>query len=293
MIGTLFNPYNQEIGVTTFGNPSTLPQYAEYGYTIQKGNPVLGLTSPNISRIPKSSIENGTVIKAGEIKNSDSTEEESMNRVKKFINIKQPRYSSSSKALIEFKPYGVKIGGGDEHRDYIKSEKGSKRQSPREWTYGIQYYAVDSDRNRNDKTLIPPLIYPQAYRREIWQKEISPVRGVNRRDTQDITDLDMEYYCGNRCNISSASLGTPVPYRNRNSTEETYVPLPVQNSGEGIEKYNEGYTHREIGRSTRDYPQPINPIQYLQRKKAGLPVPEIGEDYDDYTLNNLRNGFVF
>jgi hypothetical protein len=170
---------------------------------------------------------------------------------------------------------GVQLGMADNYRD-----------SPyRDWTTGIQYYTIYT--GENPKTLITPVIYPQAYRKNTWAQDTVTFDAVNNEDTQDITELSMDYSCKS-CTIPSAGLGTPVMYEPRNPT----APLPV--SMYPGEFPNIGmYTAREIGRNTRDWPQPTNPIVDLQLRKAGIPTPPIQPDYDTNLLNQLRSGFDF
>lgn len=263
--GSMFNPWGK-LTPANFGHAEFPPMLEEY-YATRKGNPVLGLTQ-QLAFGPRVGLPE-TLTKAGIGENRPPTRLPA-----EMVGIKYPQYSSSSHALIETDRLGEKLGAPDVYRD----------NPYKDWTYGIQYYAIYQ--GENPKTAVSPLIYPQAYRPEVWAQNTVDFPQVNREDTQDITELSMEYSCKD-CDIASASLGAPVFYQPRNST----APLPVQAPGETA--INGGYTTREFGRNTRDYPPPINPILYLQRKKLGLPNPPILPDYDDTLLEQLKDGFVF
>jgi hypothetical protein len=233
-----------------------------------KGNPVnainFTLQYPQATKLPN------TMTKAGESRNQTPAPLPA-----DLVNVKFPQRSTASHALIENERVGVQLGMPDIYRD-----------SPyQDWTAGIQYYTIYT--GANPKTQVTPVIYPQAYRKSYWAEDTVDFPQVNRNDTQDITDLAMDFSCKS-CEIASASLGTPVMYEPRNPT----APLPVA-AYPGEFPYVGQYTAREIGRNQRDWPPPANPIVELQRRKLGLPTYPIAPDYDDKMLHDLRHGFSF
>lgn len=268
VLGTIFNPYNQPI-TPNFGGNAKLPADVNNKYRTMKGNE-WNAFNPDLQYPPKTRLP-ATMTKAGESLN-DEPEQLPGN----LINIKRPQYSSVSGALIENQRVGVQLGAADEYRDNPYSN----------WTRGIQYYTLYVGDNPKQK--ITPVIYPQAFRPSVWTQPSVDFPQVNRERTRDVTDLTMDnrYSCGS-CEIASASLGTPVMYEPRNPT----APLPVAAYPYEF-PYTGQYSAREIGVNRRDFPQPMNPIVQLQMRNAGLPTPQILEDYDRPMLNQLRHGFV-
>lgn len=264
---SLYNPLwqNQQ---PDFGRNSTIPKAVNDQYSKARGNHPLAwngsLQLPPRTRLPE------TMTKAGASMNAPPYQLPT-----DLTNIRYPQYSSSSHALIEQPRLGTRLGASDDYRDSPYAD----------WTYGIQYYTIYTGDNL--KTRIPPVVYPQAWRKEQWAQDIAQFDAVNRADTLDVTDLEMDYSCKG-CDIASASLGAPVMYEPRDPS----APLPVA-AYPGEFPYIGQYTAREIGRDTRDWPQPTNPILYLQRERAGLPNPPIPGDYSMGLLNQLRNGFDF
>jgi hypothetical protein len=254
MLGTIQNPYNQIIH-RDFGNNNRDFDIDKY-YDTKRGNPLLRIP-PQYAYIAKARYPD-TLTKAGITKNIPPIPLPSQ-----YVNIRYPQRSSSSHAIIDTDRVGVQLGMPDIYRDNPNSD----------WTRGIQYYSIYE--GTNPKTQIEPIIYPQLLRPGVWNSEISITSGINKEYVQDITELSMDYSCKD-CEIASANLGTPVPYITDNSGR---YPLSIGN-----------YTARQIGHSTRDYPQPVNPIVELQRRKGGYPPIPIPEDYDNRTLSWLMDG---
>jgi hypothetical protein len=264
----LNNPYSNYKPNLTFGQDNPITDNINNHYQHLKGNPIGG-NSWNVQFYPNPRLP-ATMTKAGESLNIPP-EPLPTNE----IGIKFPQYSTASKAIVLQDQQGVQVGMADPYRD-----------NPfKKWTYGIQYYSpyVGS----NPKQEITPVIYPQAYRKEVWAADTVTFPQVNQRDTQDITELEMNYSCREDCEIPSYSLGTPVPTQNLIPN----APLPVNPIG----MYpNIGYyTTREIGRNLNSFPQPVNPIVEIQRRKAGLPPTPILDDFmnDEYTREIVQSGF--
>lgn len=268
VLGTIFNPYNQPDS-PDFGRNSKLSPTVNNEYQTMKGNR-WDAFNPTLQYPPKTRLPT-TITKAGESLNAEPEQLPA-----ELVNIKRPQYSSVSGAPIENQRVGVQIGAADEYRDNPYSD----------WTRGIQYYTLYVGDNPKQK--ITPVIYPQAWRYNVWnQPSVDPMQ-VNRERTRDITDMTMDnrYSCGS-CEIASASLGTPVMYEPRNPT----APLPVAAYPYEF-PYVGQYSARELGSDLRDYPRPINPIIQLQMRNAGIPTPRIPQDYDGPMLSQLRHGFV-
>lgn len=257
---SIYNPYNQNIRPKFGSNVDVnFPQDI-------KGNT---LTQQYDVRFPaKPKVTGDTLTKWGESKND------------KPVGFPQvpvgfPQYSSSTHALIENQRVGERLGMYDMYKD-----------SPyKDWTYGHQYYTVYQ--GTNEKMLVPPVIYPQAYRPEKWAIDTVTFNQVNRNDIQDITELGMDYSCKS-CDIASASLSTPVMYEPLNPT----APLPVQPIGmyPNIGRYSSGGT---IGENLRSYPQPVNPIVELARRHTKQGYTPVLPDYPDEVLDQVRQGFTF
>jgi hypothetical protein len=267
MLGTLYNPYSQ-YQVPQFGNNTLLPAKIDHKYASTKGNPLNALNY-SLQYPPATCLPN-TMTKSGESKNITPT-----HLPANLVNVKFPQRSTSSHAIIEQDRVGVQLGEPDIYLDNPNND----------WTYGIQYYTPYTGQNL--KTLITPVIYPQAYRDTVWAQNTVNFDQINTRNIEDITEVSMDYSCKG-CDIASASLGAPVLYESRNPN----APLPV--SAFIGERPNIGYyTAREIGNNSRNWPQPVNPIVELQRRKMGLPGVPIMPDYDDKLLKQLRHGFTY
>jgi hypothetical protein len=260
------NPYNQLL-TKNFGKGSFLPVDIELEYVKKRGETIQD--TYNV-RYPARPPPGASQTKAGNSYNKPPS-----TIPVQLVGIKQPRYSTATGAPIENERVGRQLGSFDEYRDTPYND----------WTSGTQYYTIYE--GTNPKTNVPPVIYPQAWRPEIWAKPTVNFPQLNREYTQDITDLEMDYSCKS-CDVASAGLGTPVFYQPHNPT----APLPVQPPGTYP---NIGYyTGKEIrnGRSTRDYPPEQNPIVMLQRRNAGLPNVPILPDYTDDFRDIIQDGFV-
>lgn len=264
----LNNPYADYQVTTSFGENNLLPSEVTNYYDNMKGNQVGG-NSWNVQFYPhyKKPI---TVTKAGASMNIPPKP-----LPKDMVGIKFPQYSRSSGSIIEQQQNGMQLGVPDVYRDNPYSN----------WTTGIQYYTVYQ--GNNPKTEITPVIYPQAYRKEVWAADTVTFPQVNQRDTQDITYLEMDYSCRENCPIPNWSLGTPVPVNN-------LVPnAPLEVNPIGMYPNIGEYTDRQIGRNSRSYPPPVNPILELQRRKIGLPPTPVLDDFmnDEYTREIVQMGF--
>jgi hypothetical protein len=257
---SIYNPYNQKIH-PKFGSdfPTIFPENIP-GNTIEDRY--------NVQFPAKAQYIGNTLTKWGESKNESPP---------KFppVPVGFPQYSTSTHALIENQRVGERLGMYDQYRD----------NPYKDWTYGHQYYTIYQ--GINEKLLVPPVIYPQAYRPEKWVMDNITFDQVNRHNVQDITDLSMDYSCKS-CDIASATLGTPVMYEPLNNT----APLPVQPIGmtPNIGRYTTGEV---IGQNLRSYPQPVNPIVELARRKIGEGYTPILPDYPDEVLKQVKQGFEF
>jgi hypothetical protein len=260
----IYNPYNQRLQ-PKFGIPDSLPENISNYYSRQKGNKLFS-KDPFIQFIPE--VDSPTTIN----KDGISFNQQPPKLPSEYIGIKYPQYSTSSHALIETQRNGEQLAMPD-----LSSDNPYKN-----WTVGIQYYSVYEGDNL--KTRIPPILYPQAWRKEVWAQDNVNFPQINSRSTMDITPMSMDYSCKN-CDIASASLGTPVLYQPQNSL----APLPVQNPGiyPNIGRYTSGET---FGTNIRDIPQPVNAIIELQKRKAGYPATYIPSDRDSYTDKIVRMG---
>jgi hypothetical protein len=266
-LGNLFNPYLQA-QQPDFGGNSRIPKAVNDQYAKVRGNHPFAF-NPSLQLPPRTRLPE-TMTKAGGSMNVPPVP-----LPRDVTNIRYPVRSSASHAIVDQPRLGVRLGAADEYRDSPYSD----------WTAGIQYYSIYTGENLKPQVL--PVIYPQAWRPEQWAQDTVTFEQVNRLDTQDITDLSMDYSCRG-CDIASASLGAPVMYDPRNPA----APLPVA-AYPGEFPYVGQYTAREIGRNTRDWPQPTNPLLYMQRERVGLPNPPIQPDYDNQLLGYLRNGFDY
>lgn len=262
----LNNPYNNYSPGNDFGYSPVIPQNITNYYNSQRANkPFSHYNTQFYPQVPLPA----TITKAGESLNIPPKPLPS-----ELVGIKFPQYSTASHALIENERNGVQLGMPDVYKDNPHDK----------WTYGIQYYTIY--KGNNPKNEITPILYPQAYRKEVWAADTVFPPQVNQSDYQDITDLEIDYSCRKGCPVPSASLGTPVPTK-------PLVPggqLDVQPIG----KYpNIGeYTAREIGRNSRSYPQPVNPIVEIQKRKYGLPPTLILSDFmNEYTKEIVQSGF--
>ena len=268
MLGNITNPLNQP-QTPDFGQNYIIPKAVNTRYTKARGN-LVDAQNYTLQYPPTTHLPN-TMTKAGE----------SMNRMPipispDLTNIKYDQRSTSTHARIDEGPrVGLQLGMPDQYLD-----------SPfQDWTYGAQYYTLYTGKNL--KTQITPVIYPQSHRRSTWDQDIHNFDEVNSWTVQDITSQTMDYGCKD-CDIASTSLGTPVFYEPRNP----YAPLPV--ALYNGEYPNVGYyTAKELGRSTRDWPPPINAVMELQRRKAGFAPTPIVPDYSEKILDELRHGFDF
>lgn len=264
-MGTIANPYYQ-VQNPSFGT-NTLSKDIDLQYALKRGETIED--TYNV-RYPARPSPGASQTRAG---NSYNVVPESI--PSQYIGIKRPERSTSSHALIENDRTGRHLGMFDPYRDTPYND----------WTYGTQFYTVY--RGSNPKNNIPPVLYPQLMRPEVWAQPNVNFPQINRENTQDITVLDMDYSCKS-CDIASASLGTPVYYQPHNPT----APLPVQPPGAYP---NIGYyTGKEIrnGRSTRDYPPEENPIVTLQKRNMGLSTVPILPDYGDDFRAAIQDGFV-
>ena len=264
-LGLITNPYNQNINQNFGYNPDPSPQINRL--QTQKGNQLLSL-NPGLAKQQSVNIPQ-TLTKAGI---SDNIPPEQL--PKNLVNIKFPQRSSATHAIIEQDRVGVQLGAYDMYRD----------NPHQDWTYGIQYYTIYQ--GSNPKTSITPVMTPPIFEPDVWAQDNVTFQQINKESTVDITDLNMEYTC-KKCNIPSASLGTPVKYQSKNPT----APLPVQPPG-AFPQIGQ-YTTRSIGHSIYDPYYNINPIMELQYRKNNIKTPEIQQDYDNNMLNNLKNGFSF
>jgi len=257
---SLYNPYNQNIRPRFGSNFNTVFPNDIKGNTPIEQYDVRFAAKPND---PKD-----TLTKWGESKNEKVTPNPS-------VPVGFPQYSSSTHGLVENQRVGERLGMYDMYRD----------NPYKDWTVGHQYYTIYQ--GTNEKFLVPPVIYPQAYRPEIWALDSVTFSANNKNDIQDITELGMDYSCKS-CEIPSASLGTPVMYEPLNSS----APLPVQPIGisPNIGRYTAGTT---IGQNLRSYPPPVNPIVELARRKTGQGYTPVLSDYPDEILDQVRQGFTF
>ena len=264
----LNNPYNNYEQGNNFGSDPNMSLQNRLPYVGQKGNPVFGNTW-NVQFYPSVKAP-ASVTKAGVSLNIPPKP-----LPKEFEGIKFPQYSTVSHALIENQRVGLQLGSPDIYRDDPYSN----------WTKGVQYYKIYE--GNNPKNEITPIIYPQAYRKEIWAADTVTFPEINKEDTQDITELELDFTCRNSCVIPSASLATPVEFK-------PLVPggnLDVQPIGMFP---NIGqYTSRELGQNINSYPPKVNPIVEIQRRNAGLPPTPILSDFmnDEYTREMVQTGF--
>lgn len=260
------NPYGQIIS-EDFGKGDFLPYNIQLQYAAKRGETIEDTWNVRYPALPPLG---ASQTKAG---NSYNVEPKPLSPGQ--VGTVIPRYSTATHAPIENERVGRQLGSFDQYRDTPWND----------WTYGTQYYTIYE--GTNPKTNVPPVIFPQLLRPEIWAKPTVNFAAVNRGATQDVTVLDMDYSCKS-CDIASASLGAPVYYQPHNPT----APLPVQPPGTYP---NIGYyTGKEIrnGRSTRDFPPDQNPIVTLQRRKAGLPTVPILPDYGDDFKSVIQDGFI-
>ena len=264
----LNNPYDNYQPGNNFGYSPLMPLKDSLPYTSQKGNPIFGNTwnVQFFTDVPPPA----SVTKAGVSLNIPPQP-----LPKDMIGIKFPQYSIVSHAPIENQRVGLQLGQPDVYRDNIFSN----------WTKGVQYYTIYE--GSNPKNEITPIIYPQAYRPEIWAADTVTFDAINKEDTQDITELELDFTCRNNCVIPSASLATPVEYK-------PIIPggnLDVQPIG-AFPNIGQ-YTSRELGQNINSYPPKVNPIVEIQRRQAGLPPTPILSDFmnDEYTREIVQTGF--
>lgn len=256
---SIYNPYNQNMNSKFGSNFNTIFPKDVRGNTINE--------QYNIRFPAKAQYSQDTLTKWGESKNQNPVPFPP-------VPVGFPQYSSSTHALVENERNGQQLGMYDMYKD----------NPYKDWTYGNQYYTIYQGKNL--KTLVPPVIYPQAYRPEKWALDTVTFNQINKNDVQDITDLTLDYSCKN-CEIPSASLGTPVMYEPLNFT----APLPVQPIGmyPNIGRYTSG----SLGENLRSYPQPVNPIVELARRKTGQGYTPILADYPTEILKQVKQGFKF
>lgn len=251
--------------------PDNSPRAIEREYQDARGNPILPIQDKYFY-YQKMPLPGTTQTKAG-----DSFNVPNKPFPQDKIGIKRPEYSTSTGDEITFKRVGKQVGSYDPYRD-----------TPwQDWTYGVQYYTPYV--GQNIKNNIPPVIVPQPARVDVWGNSLTSISQVNRERAKDLTELDIEYSC-KPCVIPSASLGTPVPYMSREGAMlNVNAPLPVQLPGEYP---NIGqYTAREIGRNTMDYPQPVNAIVEIARRKSGLRPNHVVPNYPEWLSRELLQGF--
>lgn len=158
------------------------------------------------------------------------------------------QYSVPNHEPIIYNPQPVQIGAGSVH-DETKTIIDNKNTNV--FTDGIQYYTMNQ--GVNPKTWINPVIYPQAYRKEVWvNSSTADFAAINQDRMQDITEEKMDYYCG-ECDIPSYSLGTPPYFISREKNAPLAVQLPGQYPVIGH------YTGETMGSDVRDK-RIMNPI---------------------------------
>lgn len=197
---------------------------------------------------------------------------------KNMVGYVAPTYSTATGEPIWQDRVGLQLGAFDPYDDSPYAS----------WTYGVQYYTPY--RGQNIRQMINPVIAPRAGDTEVWGTTTSSYPQVNRERARQMSELPLSYECRG-CAPTNASLGYPID----NVSPETLalgVSAPLQVQLPGAYPVAGEYTGRFIGRSTRDWPQPTNPMVDIQMKKAGLPTPPIQPEYDDRWSQTLKQGFI-